>query len=236
MKLARKKNIKFLCSKFNIHTSWMKLSLELFVVFAGVTAGFLLNNWWVNRGNKDLENHYYSRFVEDLHADLLSLKNVYNVDSLWLEKATIMFKEYSNGRFTKENSKKTIPLISDVSFADLRSTTFHEVTNSGTWYVIKNANIVKNLHDYYVDIQNSISFTDNLLNNCYSDIINPMAFENINCLKLDFINYNEKIALKLSNMFVYCYYNRKTRMANFASYIKHVENLIEAIKFNNHLL
>lgn len=26
--------------------NWAKLTLELFVVFAGVTAGFLLNNWW----------------------------------------------------------------------------------------------------------------------------------------------------------------------------------------------
>jgi len=42
--------------KWNLNkTKWSKLILELFVVFLGVTAGFVLNNWRMSKQEYKLE-------------------------------------------------------------------------------------------------------------------------------------------------------------------------------------
>ena len=68
-------------------TNWKHLFFELVVVFLGVTAGFLLNNWQLQRQDQNLEQKYLNSFLEDVNSNITELEKSVDVDSLWLDRA-----------------------------------------------------------------------------------------------------------------------------------------------------
>lgn len=212
------------------HTGWLKLTLELFVVFAGVTAGFLLNNWWVNRADKSLENYYYTRFISDLQADLLSLKGDYSYDSTWVSQADSIYIQFIKGDLSEDNVKQAVELLSSYSLSELRSNTFQEITNGGRWHVMKNEVLVKKLHDYYLGVKSNILLRDEITFDLYRREVTPTLFNNIDCLHFEIIEFNKKKAVHIVNMFTFFYNDNKTRMENFEHYIKRIEELIAELE------
>lgn len=65
---------------------WKKLFFELIVVFLGVTAGFLLNNWQLDKKDKQLEKRYMIGFLQDVNANIAELETEVDSDSLWLNR------------------------------------------------------------------------------------------------------------------------------------------------------
>ncbi len=65
---------------------WKKLFLELIVVFLVVTAGFLLNNWQLEKQDELLEKKYMSGFLQDVNTNITELKTAIESDSLWLNR------------------------------------------------------------------------------------------------------------------------------------------------------
>ncbi len=55
---------------------WMHYLLELLVVFIGVTAGFLLNNWREDNAELNLEKKYLESFYADVTADAIDLDSL----------------------------------------------------------------------------------------------------------------------------------------------------------------
>ena len=50
---------------------WKKLFFELIVVFLGVTAGFLLNNWRIQKDAQSTEEKYLSGFHQDVVMNIV---------------------------------------------------------------------------------------------------------------------------------------------------------------------
>ncbi len=66
---------------------WKKLFFELIVVFLGVKAGFLLNNWQLEKQDELLEKKYMNGFLQDVNTNITELKTAIKSDSLWLNRA-----------------------------------------------------------------------------------------------------------------------------------------------------
>ncbi len=56
--------------------SWTYYFLELLVVFIGVTAGFLLNNWRDDNAELRLEKKYLESFYADVETDAIDLDSL----------------------------------------------------------------------------------------------------------------------------------------------------------------
>ena len=67
-----------------INYEWGKLFFELVVVFLGVTAGFVLNNFRMEQEEKKLEDKYLESFLQDVEFDIPALENAVRTDSVWL--------------------------------------------------------------------------------------------------------------------------------------------------------
>ena len=63
---------------------WGKLFFELIVVFLGVTAGFILNNWRMEQEEVKHEQKYINSFLQDINYDIPELEKAVESDSLWL--------------------------------------------------------------------------------------------------------------------------------------------------------
>jgi len=70
---------------------WKKLFFELIVVFLGVTAGFLLNNWQLEKQDELLDKKYMNGFLQDVNTNITELKTAIESDSLWLNRANDHF-------------------------------------------------------------------------------------------------------------------------------------------------
>ena len=62
--------------KLNINKyNWGRLGLELIVVFLGVSSGFLLNNWRMEKQETQLKHKYISGFLQDVNNNIPEFKN-----------------------------------------------------------------------------------------------------------------------------------------------------------------
>ena len=69
--------LKSLLTKIQIHDR-RNLALQLFVVFLGVSAGFLLNNWRISQEEQKLEERDISAFLQDIDYNQAQLKKATN--------------------------------------------------------------------------------------------------------------------------------------------------------------
>lgn len=64
--------------------NWRKLSLELIVVFLGITAGLFVNDWQLARQDAQQEQQYLAGFLQDVSGNITELEQQSQVDNAWL--------------------------------------------------------------------------------------------------------------------------------------------------------
>lgn len=152
---------------FTKHNFW-KLSLELIVVFLGVTAGFLFNNMGQNLQDKKTEQRYLIGFQNEVKLNIEELQKEFVDDSLWLNRAAVLYSLFEKGNTPIDSVLEAVSLISKVRKATLISTTFENITNSGNLNLIQNFQLKQSIVDNYTLI-NDIRFFDDYLFSFYSD-------------------------------------------------------------------
>ena len=110
--------------KFNIHNSnWQKLALELFVVFLGVTAGFILNGWREQRQEQVLEQKYLARFFNDVRQNIEDLEEFVSVDSAWIAHAEPILNLFKNNAIVQDSAVSAMKMMTTLSGVDLNTGT-----------------------------------------------------------------------------------------------------------------
>jgi len=79
-----------------VNYEWGKLFFELIVVFLGVTAGFVLNNWRMDQEERKIEQKYLASFLQDIKFDIPELENAVTTDSIWLARAKPLLNKIMN--------------------------------------------------------------------------------------------------------------------------------------------
>ena len=160
---------------------WKKLFFELVVVFLGVTAGFLLNNWRLDQQNEQLEKKYMNGFLEDVNTNITDLETAIESDSLWLNRTKPILATIQKGTITVDSANNVIKLIAEISKADIQSGTYEDITNSGNLNIISDYNLKKQIVDYHVAIS-GVEFIDNYFYQYFSDFVMPFIFSNFSVL------------------------------------------------------
>ncbi len=89
----------------------MKLLLELLVVFLGVTAGFILNNWRVQRVERELEAKYITGFLRDVNSNITDLESFIESDSLWLARTTPILNSARSDSLSRDSAMVGLGMI-----------------------------------------------------------------------------------------------------------------------------
>ncbi len=167
--------------------NWGQLFFELVVVFLGVTAGFLLNNWQLQRLDLSLEQKYLNGFLQDTKANSAELRSLILSDSLWLDRAKPKIMSIREGSINTDSAKSLVKMILQISKADLQTSTYEDIINSGKLNIISNYNLKKQIVDYHVTIK-GMEFLDGYFYNFMNETVMPFVMSNYEIIKDRFNN------------------------------------------------
>ncbi len=169
--------------------NWLHLVLELVIVFLGVTAGFLLNNWQMQREDDIVETKYLKSFLKEADENIKELKEFTRGDSLWLEKAKPLLVKLGSKKLSRSEGKDLITKIIQVKGVDIRTGVYEDISNSGNLNLISNYSLKNEIVDFYLFVK-SVTIVDNFIMDYYKRFIMPFIFRNFNVVRNEFLVRN----------------------------------------------
>jgi len=168
------KRLKPLLTKIKVHDR-RNLVLQLFVVFLGVSAGFLLNNWRISQQEQKLEEKYISAFLQDVAYNQSQLRKVIKDDSIWLSRVRPVIISLQKKSITIDSALGVMPLITQISRLELRTGTYEEITNSGNFNIINDFKLKGQIVDFHLEVR-EIKFVDDYFYKFFNDMVMPFIF------------------------------------------------------------
>jgi hypothetical protein len=193
---------------------WGKLFFELVVVFLGVTAGFVLNNWRMQQEENQLEQKYLSSFLQDVGYDIPELENAIKTDSLWLVKAKPLLTSIINKNIKIDSAQIMINLIVKISKIDAHSSTYEEISNSGNLNIISDFELKSQIVDYYLAL-GGVGFIDDYFHKYFSDFVMPFILTEYSVLTGEFNNETVINTVRFSNVVAGYYSLVQQRLAAY---------------------
>lgn len=216
MTTIRKKNQK----EYN----WGKLGLELIVVFLGVTAGFLLNNWRTSAIDRELETNYKTSFLRDVNSNISLIKSNIEKDSLWLVRATPLLNMIRTNSLSDDSASVSIDLISNFSKIVLNTNTYENITNGGNFNLIRDFELRENLVNYQISIVEVATLNDYFFS-FYNDFTMPFILSEISVANGEFMNPKTIQSSKFSNVFSLQYFSVYQRIEVYRNLYNESKNL-----------
>ncbi len=162
-------------------SDWRKLFFELIVVFLGVTAGFVLNNWQQEKKDEQLERKYLSGFLQDARANATELKTKIEADRRWLAFAEPKLKTVQKSTISSKNASSFIKQMFEISKLDAQTGTYKDIVNSGNLNIISDYDLKKQIVTYHLAISN-VQFLDEYFYKFHNDYVMPFIFKNFELL------------------------------------------------------
>lgn len=198
---------------------WQKLLLELIVVFLGVTAGFLLNNWQNQQQTSLLEKKYLSGFLQDANSNITELNKDIKADSLWLYSVKPKLIELKKRTLQPDSANKLIKMIVNISKADIQTVTYDDIINSGKLNIISDYNLKRQIVDYNNTID-GIRYIENYFYQYFNEFVMPFVFSNYNVLAEHITNTGIIKTARFSNTVAGYYSMIQQRLARYKTLLK----------------
>jgi hypothetical protein len=163
-------------------TGWLRLILELIVVFIGVSAGFLFDNFREERSNSKLEDKYLESFYNNVVADSVEIQSMIlssqnNVDISGRSVASMQA-----GTITNDSALVVLSVMATYNSLNLENATYESVVNSGNLGLIRDFEISEQIV-YYYRSHEDMRYVEQVYNEYISNYILPYISK-----KLDFIS------------------------------------------------
>lgn len=183
--------------------NWLYYLIELLVVFIGVTAGFLLNNWREENTSIKLEQRYLTGFYKDLDSDRESLDSLIFRTQQKTEKLLAVLKEleFDTDALTEKMAQEIIGQILYMEWLSPSNDTYNDIINSGNLNLISNYVIKEKLSSYYgllKEVKNVEQFYLNHMNQFGF----PIIYKNYHVLKREFVDDLCYRSLEFTNMYL----------------------------------
>ena len=180
--------------------NWGKLGLELLVVFLGMTAGFLLNNWQEKEREEIVEQKYIKSFVKDVDDTITQLTKLIEGDSIWFVQAKSTFVAFQKKSLLPDSASGVVEKIMYFNKMELRSGTYEDITNSGNLNLIKNFELKTKIVNYNLSVK-GVEFIDNHFYSYFNDVAVPFIFAEYNVMTEEFKDPNIYKSMQFSNVF-----------------------------------
>lgn len=183
--------------------NWAYYIVELLVVFIGVTAGFLLNNWREHKAEIRLEQKYLSSFYNDIVSDESTLDSLVfrtqkKVDNLMdiLRKTEII-----NEPMSEDLANSIVLELLYFEWFSPTNDTYYDIINSGNLNLISDYELKEKVSSYY-SFLNEVKNVEQFYKNHLKDYGFPILYKNYHLFKLKFVNDECYKSLEFTNMFL----------------------------------
>ena len=199
-----------------INYEWGKLFFELVVVFLGVTAGFVLNNFRMEQEEKKLEDKYLESFLQDVEFDIPALEKAVRTDSVWLARAKPLLTAIMNKSINIDSAQAIINMIATISKIDAHSSTYEEISNSGNLNILTDFELKGQIVDYYLAL-GGVGFIDEYFHRYFDDFVMPFIITEYSVLTNEFNDKRIISSVRFSNVVAGYYSMVQQRMAAYSS-------------------
>ena len=182
---------------------WKYYLIELMVVFIGVTAGFLLNNWREDNAELKLEKKYLESFYADVEADAVKLDSLIfrcqqKEDTLMgILKKSVLIGEPLN----EELAKALVMELLSLEWFAPSNDTYEDIINSGNLNLISDYKLKEKISSYYAFLNNVAKVEQYYLNHM-DNYGFPILYKNLNIYTLEFISKESYQSLEFTNMYL----------------------------------
>lgn len=198
--------------------------MELLVVFLGVTAGFLLNNWSIERDVRDLEAHYVSSFLIDVDSNIAEIEGFTREDSIWLRRAQPVLGQLQAKSLPLDSAKTVISMILNISSFEARQGTYEDIINSGNLNILQNFELKSTLSNYKLNIEGA-QFINSYSYDYFNTYVMPFVFEEIDLANGRIIDSNVLNEVRFSNVFAGYISMIQQRNAAYIELLRESKNL-----------
>ena len=198
---------------------WGKLFFELIVVFLGITAGFILNNWRMEQEEVKHEQKYLNSFLQDVNYDIPELEKAVESDSLWLARTQPLLTEIINNEISIDSAQALVKLITSISKMNASTSTYEEISNSGNLNIISDFELKSQIVKYYLDV-GGVGFIDDYFQKYFSDIVMPFVLTEFSVLTEKFNNQETIRSVQFSNVVAGYYSMVQQRMEAYNALLK----------------
>jgi hypothetical protein len=211
---------------------WQKLSFELLVVFLGVTAGFLLNNWRIDNQESKLETKYIEGFYQDVSNNIIDLESSIADDSIWLEKATPFLHTIMDHTIHPDSARTIMRHIVQISRLTTSKGTYLDIINSGNLNILSDFTLKSALVDYHVKLEGT-EFVDDYFYQYFNNLVIPFIMKEFDVLQNEFADPDIIHTVQFSNVFAGYYSMVQQRKGAFEDLLNQSYALKDLLESNN---
>ena len=131
--MAKIKNEKSVKDK----TGWLRLILELIVVFIGVSAGFLFDNFREDQSNRKMEDKYLESFYNNVVADSVEIQSMILSNQNNIDISARSVASMQAGTITNDSALVVLGVMVTYNSLNLENATYESVVNSGNLGLIR---------------------------------------------------------------------------------------------------
>jgi hypothetical protein len=172
--------------------------------------------------------NYKISFLSEINSNTETILNSKNQDSAWIARATPILEMIQEKRLSMDSAKVVIALISNFNRAILSSNTYQNITNSGSFNLIRDFELRENLVGYYSDMEGIATLNDYLFA-FYNGFIMPYIMKEISLVNNHFNNPKSLQTATFSNIFSLQYYSVYQRHAAYNAFLERSNELKEKL-------
>ena len=183
--------------------NWTYYIIELAVVFIGVTAGFLLNNWREDAAENKMEHKYMESFYNEVIMDKDNLDSLILHSQLKIDNLLNIIKqtEVINKPLTEELAQKIVMEIMYIEWLSPANDTYEDIINSGNLNIVSDYNLKEKISSYYTFL-NEVSNVEQFYREHMNNYGFPILYKNYHLLRREFINAESYKSLEFTNMYL----------------------------------
>ncbi|MFC2101526.1 hypothetical protein ACFLS7_00865 [Bacteroidota bacterium] len=182
---------------------WTYYLIELMVVFVGVTAGFLLNNWREDTAELKLERRYLESFYADVKADAIDLDSLIFHSQVKEETLIGILKESAliGEQLSEELAKALVKEIMFIEWFTPANDTYEDIINSGNLNIISDYTLKEKISSYY-SFLNEVANVEQFYSKHMDSYGFPILYKTYHLLNQEFISKESYQSLEFTNMYL----------------------------------
>jgi len=165
---------------------WLKLFLELIVVFIGVSAGFLFDNYREDLSNRKLENKYLESFYNNVLADSAEIRTMIQDDGNNIDISRRTVASMQQGTLTNDSAVAVFSVMATYNNLNLEDATYESVVNSGNLGLIRDFGIREKIV-YYYRSYDDLRYVEKVYYDYINNYILPYVTRSLDFITGDFV-------------------------------------------------
>lgn len=160
---------------------WLGYLIELVVVFIGITAAFMLNNWRENFKDNQLEQKYLNSLFDDIVYDSQQLKIILAANENKLNQAKRSIEILTTGDLATDSAAGLLAsILTNYPFTP-ETSTYESIKYSGNFNILSDYELKEALILYYQSFEEA-RFKEQIYNDYIHEYAIPFVYKNMDLL------------------------------------------------------